>query len=59
MSYFHYIFLYLVIGILPSAPFVFIYLYFSKQELKDISKLYLFILFMIVGWLTNEYMTFF
>ncbi len=54
MSYFHYLFLYIVIGIFPSIPIIAIYLFFSKKEYKDILKLPLFIFFAIMGWLLNN-----
>jgi len=59
MSVFHYIFLYLVIGVMPSIPFIAAFLFFTKKDLREIPKLPLFILFVAMGWVLNNFFDFF
>jgi hypothetical protein len=56
MSYIQLMFLYLTIGVLPAAPFVFLYITVFKKDIKEIPKYYLVIFFIIMGWLSNRYL---
>ncbi|MAC90952.1 MAG: hypothetical protein CMO99_00130 [Woeseiaceae bacterium] len=53
MSIFHNIFLYLVIGIFPTIPFVAIYLFLSKKKLREIPRSPLIFASLLMGWLLN------